>query len=117
MKGRPLNAEERRWMNDICNLDPVGCVVCWIFNGVTTPAAPHHIDGKTKMGVHLLTIPLCPKHHQEKDNQSPPRWISRHGDGRRAFEAAYGTEADLLEFIQKLVNRKREMLQGAVNAG
>lgn len=78
----------------------VGCIVCRLHLKTFTPAAIHHIDGKTKPGAHLLTIPLCARHHQHKSNTG--EWVSRHGDGRRAFEAAYGAERDLLESTKRL---------------
>lgn len=83
-------------------LRELGCIVCWSHDRFTPPAI-HHIDGQTKEGCHALTIPLCPKHHQEKDNHKPPRWISRHGDGRALFEATYGDELRLLERTNEMI--------------
>ncbi len=116
MKGRSPTVEEIQWMDDICNLGAVGCVVCWFCRGVSNPrVSPHHIDGRTKPGAHFLTIALCSKHHQEKDNQKPPRWISRHGDGKKAFEERYGTELEFLELTSVLVRAKRKALEGVVD--
>lgn len=84
-------------------LRDMGCIICNNVHGVYTEPAIHHIDGKTKAGCHDLTIPLCPKHHQYKDNEKPPRWISRHGDGRGAFEKEYGTEQELLEQVNRMI--------------
>jgi len=53
------------------------------------------MDGKTKPGAHFWVIPLCGKHHQEADIQKIKRWISRHGDGKAAFQKEYGTEVFL----------------------
>ena len=85
-------------------LRDLGCIVCLLENGLVTPPAIHHIDGQTKLGCHGLTIPLCPNHHQTKDNFSIPRWFSRHGDGRASFEIAYGTEQYLLDETNRLIN-------------
>jgi len=85
-------------------LRDLGCIVCLLEFGEFTPTAIHHIDGQTKEGCHKNTIGLCPNHHQIKDNFSEPRWISRHGDGRAAFEKAYGTEQELLEKVNELIN-------------
>ena len=74
----------------------LGCIVCLVYLDTYTPPAIHHIDGKTKPGCHDLTIPLCGNHHQYKDNSKIPRWISRHGDGRAAFEERYDAEEQLL---------------------
>lgn len=95
LKGRTPTKNEKQWMGDICEL---GCIVCWIHDGIFTPqCSPHHIDGKTKEGAHFKTIPLCSAHHQIADTHKPKRWISRHGDGKAAFEREYGAEEFLLE--------------------
>ncbi len=80
----------------------LGCIVCINEHGVYTPPAIHHIDGQTKEGCHQNTIPLCAKHHQIKSNDG--LWVSRHADGRNAFEAAYSTEQELLEQVNGLIN-------------
>lgn len=99
MKGRKPNSIEAKWMSECQDL---GCIVCLDHYGVKSPAAIHHIDGKTKEGAHLLSIPLCPRHHQHADT-NPKEWISRHGDGRRAFELEYGPEIELLERVKRLI--------------
>jgi len=83
-------------------LRDLGCIVCLHHFGEFTEAAIHHIDGQTKPGCHDLTIPLCPNHHQNKSNVQ--QWASRHGDGRKAFEGAYGTEQELLKFVNEAIN-------------
>ena len=83
----------------------LGCIVCLDYD-IYTPPAIHHIDGKTKEGCHNLTIPLCEKHHQHKDNESPQRWVSRHGDGKAAFVNSYGSEYALLAEVNRLINAK-----------
>jgi hypothetical protein len=82
-------------------LRDLGCCVCLNENELYTPAAIHHIDGQTKDGCHDLTIPLCAFHHQIKSNDG--KWVSRHGDGRAAFEEAYGTEQELLEQVNNAI--------------
>lgn len=84
-------------------LKDLGCIVCLIDLDLFTPCGIHHIDGQTKTGCHQKTLGLCGNHHQIPDNNKPKRWISRHGDGRAAFEAAYGTEQELLERTNGLV--------------
>lgn len=63
----------------------------------------------------MFVLPLCHKHHQEKDNQVPQRWVSRHGDGRAAFEAEYGDEADLLLACVELLFKRLHTLVAAKN--
>ncbi|WP_353411145.1 Ref family recombination enhancement nuclease [Pseudoteredinibacter isoporae] len=112
MKGRSPTVEEIQWIDDICNLETVRCVVCWFCDGVSNPrVSSYHIDGRIKPDTHLLTIALCSKHHQEKDNQKSPRWISRHGDGKKAVEERYGTELEFLELTSVLVRAKRNVLK------
>ena len=82
-------------------LREMGCIVCINEHGLNTPPAIHHIDGQTKPNCHQLTIPLCGRHHQIKSNDG--KWVSRHGDNRNAFEAAYGTEQELLEQVNGLI--------------
>lgn len=88
-------------------LRDLGCIVCLNTLEIHTPPAIHHIDGQTKPGCHELTLPLCPKHHQEKCSyllyHGDSQWVSRHGDGRADFEAAYGTEQELLEQVNELI--------------
>jgi hypothetical protein len=98
VKGRtPTKKEQLRFEK----LRELGCIVCLNTMNVCTPPAIHHIDGKTKEGSHDLTIPLCQSHHQYKSNSTI--WISRHGDGRAAFENAYGTEQELLEQVNGMI--------------
>ena len=89
MKGRNPTAAEKVWLSSICDS---GCIVCLEFLHIKTEASPHHIDGKTKKGAHFLTIPLCGRHHQIPGDG----YTSRHGDGKARFEAAYGSELELL---------------------
>ena len=84
-------------------LRDLGCIVCHNFNASGfTPAGIHHIDGQTKPGCHQLTLPLCSNHHQIPSNAK--QWISRHGDGRAAFENAYGSEQLMLDQVNRLIN-------------
>ena len=100
MKGRKPTAEESRYMSAIRQIN---CVVCRLYHDQwETPAAIHHVSGKTKPGAHFNVIPLCEKHHQHKDNCKHKRWVSRHGDGRAAFEAEYQTEEWLVRCSEKI---------------
>ncbi len=87
-KGAP-NKAEREWMDAIVRY---GCVACRMDGLGFRPAAVHHIlRGGRRLG-HLFTLPLCdPGHHQGRGRDFP----SRH-PWKAAFEAKYGTEAELL---------------------
>ena len=72
----------------------IGCIVC--FNqGIETPnVTPHHMEGRTAPGAHLMIIPLCGNHHQVGDCQKPPRWHAFHVN-KTQFELEYGTQYEL----------------------
>lgn len=80
----------------------LGCIVCLEFKCIFTPCGIHHLDGKTKEGCHKLTIGLCGNHHQIPSNSKI--WISRHGDGKAAFEKEYHSEQYLLDKTNELIN-------------
>jgi hypothetical protein len=82
-------------------LRDMGCIVCLNEHEVFTPTAIHHLDGQTKEGCHQLTIPLCEFHHQTKSNDG--KWFAFHGQ-KVHFEKAYGTEQELLEQVNGLIN-------------
>lgn len=79
----------------------LGCIACILSGSWRTPGVPHHLlSGGRRIG-HLSTICLCdPGHHQ---NAAIGSWkISRHPNKAR-FEAAYGTEEELLAKTRELV--------------
>ena len=96
MKGRKPTKEEAAWMDAMAAR---GCIICRKFLGVFSPAEIHHKEGRTKAEAHLWSMPLCPRHHRIKSNEG--EWVSRHGDGRIAFEKAYGKEKDLIEMARQ----------------
>ena len=99
MKGRAPNKDEKQFMDLICS---IGCIVCRN-QGIDTPhVTPHHIEGRVKPGAHYKVIPLCGNHHQVGDSQK--RWVSRHADGKAAFEKAYGKEIDLYHQCLEIIN-------------
>lgn len=114
LEARTPGAIELTWLRWISQLP---CVVCQHYHGVMdTPAEIHHTDGKTKRDCHLKTIPLCHRHHRHADSFNPPRWISRHGDGKGAFESRYATEDELLTLTRHEVEKLRENHVGESHA-
>jgi hypothetical protein len=94
---RPPTKEEARWMDAIT---AIGCIVCLLAGHPGTPGAVHHLLRAGRRIGHMHTICLCdPGHHQGGDQVQK---ISRHPNKAR-FEAAYGTEAELLEASLQLV--------------
>lgn len=83
-------------------LAEIGCIICKKFDGVFSPASIHHTEGRTGDG-NQKTIPLCWRHHQEGSNNE--MWVSRH-PFKFEFESRYGSEQDLLEEVNELINTK-----------
>lgn len=103
MKGRSPNAEEKRFIERICNL---GCIVCREHLDVEeVPCCPHHMEGKVKPGAHFKILPLCGRHHQTADTEKPPRWYTRHHN-KSEFEAAYGAELELYHRCLELLEEE-----------
>ena len=81
---------ERDHMGEVAAL---GCVVCRNLGFGASPAEVHHISNGTfgKKVSNFETIGLCPTHHRNGGHG-----VAVHA-GRKAFEANFGTERELLE--------------------
>ena len=99
MKGRNPTAEEKRHMDKVSQ---IGCIVCRLQGFYGVPSEIHHINGKTKEGCHFQVLPLCFEHHRMGSDREP---ISRHPYKKR-FIDAYGTEEQLLEKVQEILDDK-----------
>lgn len=89
---------EKKWMDAITQ---IGCIVCHNMGYPKTPGVIHHILKNGRRQSHKETICLCePGHHQSGNGVDK---ISRHPYKSR-FEAAYGTEQQLLEQTRRMVN-------------
>ena len=75
----------------------LGCCVCRRELGVYSPAAIHHIAGKTKPGAHFLVIGLCGAHHQ-----TGGYGVALHA-GRVEWERLHGTQAELLRYVHEQI--------------
>jgi hypothetical protein len=82
----------------------LGCIVCRNQGMPRVPCEIHHIVGKTKPNAHYMVLPLCFQHHRMGSDKEP---ISRHPYKKR-FEAAYGTEQELLDQINTLLGEWSE---------
>jgi len=98
LRGRTPNKKEIAHMSKVADL---GCIVCRN-NGFITPAEIHHTEGKTQKNAHLKVLPLCFYHHRMGGDKNP---ISRHPH-KKLFEEAYGTEKELLEQVDKLLEKE-----------
>ena len=111
LSGRNPTRDEASWL-DMVKQTP--CIACAQFHDEPNSVSEiHHIEGKTKALAHKKSFALCAFHHRIKDNQTPPRWVSRHGDGKRAFEERYMTEeAFLMEQTRQCKRIKSNQVGG-----
>jgi hypothetical protein len=95
LSGRTPTVDEGAYMQAVADL---GCIICRIYLHVYSPAEIHHVDGKTKLGCHFRILPLCARHHRITGKG----YVSR-ADGKKAFEAKYMPEEDLIVCVHKAV--------------
>ncbi len=80
-----------------------GCIACINEQlGISPPEIHHLVEGRKRLG-HKFTIGLCFLHHREGSDCD--QYVSRHPH-KAAFEARYGSEYDLLEQTNKLIEQK-----------
>ena len=97
-KKRPNKIERER----LATIGNMPCYACFQ-DGVETQSEVHHIRKNTGLSIrpdHKFTIPLCPKHHRFGK-------ISVHL-GKKAFVKRYGTEQEILEKVNREIERCRE---------
>lgn len=84
----------------IARVVAAGCIVCRNLGYRETPAEAHHIGNGTmgKRASNYDVIALCPAHHRYGGHG-----VAAHA-GRKAFEARYGTERELLEQTRREMN-------------
>jgi hypothetical protein len=97
IKGRNPTVNESKHMDNVSQL---GCIVCYKRGFRFVPAEIHHTQGKTKAESHFKVLPLCYEHHRGGKGEEP---ISRH-PWKRRFEKEYGTEEELLNLVEELLN-------------
>ena len=95
MKSHKATKDEQKWMDRITEL---GCCICLREFRVHTPPEIHHISGKTRVGSHFHTIPLCYRHHRGGGDND--HYTSRHPH-KFQFEKRYGTEQKLFEWTRE----------------
>ena len=97
-KKRPNKVERER----LKTISEMPCYACFI-DGKEVSSEVHHIRNHTGMGLrpsHFDTIPLCSGHHRTNK-------ISVHL-GKKEFERRYGTEQEILEKVNREIERCRE---------
>ena len=98
MKKKPNKLERQR----LKTIGEMPCYACFQ-DGRETNAEVHHIRTQTGLGLrpsHFATIPLCGFHHRYGK-------VSVHL-GKKAFVAKYGTEQEILEKVNREIERCRE---------
>ena len=97
-KQRPNKVERER----LRTIGEMPCYACFQ-DGRETNAEVHHIRTQTGLGLrpsHFATIPLCGFHHRYGK-------VSVHL-GKKAFVERYGTEQEILEKVNREIERCRE---------
>ena len=97
-KKRPNKVERER----LKTIGEMPCYACFQ-DGRETNAEVHHIRTQTGLGLrpsHFATIPLCGFHHRYGK-------VSVHL-GKKAFVERYGTEQEILEKVNREIERCRE---------
>ena len=97
-KKRPNKVERER----LKTISEMPCYACFI-DGKEVSSEVHHIRKHTGMGLrpsHFDTIPLCSGCHRTNK-------ISVHL-GKREFERRYGTEQEILEKVNREIERCQE---------
>ena len=97
-KKRPNKIERER----LATIGNMPCYACFQ-DGRETNAEVHHIRSQTGLGLrpsHFATIPLCGFHHRYGK-------VSVHL-GKKAFVAKYGTEQEILEKVNREIERCQE---------
>ena len=97
-KKRPNKVERER----LRTIGEMPCYACFQ-DGRETNAEVHHIRTQTGLGLrpsHFATIPLCSTHHRTGK-------LSVHL-GKKAFVERYGTEQEILEKVNREIERCRE---------
>lgn len=108
--GAPTAAQLSRWWL----IKERGCVACWLHSNVHRFPEIHHLTiggkhGQKRRG-HDFTIGLCAWHHRGVSPfGNPELGLAAFGPSlhhhARAFRAAFGTDAELLEFQNALIGQ------------
>lgn len=108
-----LGALTERHKRRLHFIKEIGCVACWLRFGAASPGGDgHHAEDEHGSPIgHRAMICLCPWHHVAKPPQGYTKHAaldhygpSRHGH-TRAFTATFGTDLELLEAQNALLER------------
>ena len=109
--GKPTKAQQARFDA----LREIGCICCLNYAGVRRNAEVHHIVDKgyrKHSGGHDATLPLCPWHHRgymedgEHSAVATSVWGPSLALNKREFIRVFGTERQLLETVNAMIERR-----------
>lgn len=92
----PTRAEKLYWSR---LAEEVGCIACRLGGVANHYVSIHHCNGRTKPSCHMEVLPLCYEHHQ-----SGLAYIPSIHPWKRKFEAAFGTQEELMQKCRELLN-------------
>lgn len=104
---KPTKAEAAR----MARLKEGMCVACTIAGHIHCGSVEvHHLLSGNKRRGHLFTIPLCSWHHRGESNLLGWKFLTNAAGpslalGSKAFHIAFGTDDELLERTNKLLER------------
>jgi len=101
MKGKTPTAAEKRFHDRMASL---GCIVCYLDGRYMEEVSIHHMEGRTRSGVHMKVLPLCAGHHQ--DGTGIAGLIAVH-PWKARFEKKYGRQEELLELCKELLAKRQ----------
>lgn len=92
-----MNKAEKAHISKVLQL---GCMACRVMGIYTPDCEVHHIGNGTmsKRASNYEIIPLCPAHHR-----TGGYGVAVHA-GRKAWEANYGTERELLDQVLEMIS-------------
>jgi len=102
MKTKSKTKSEKEHLSKVVEL---GCIACRVIGYADTPAEIHHCrtgQGLSQRADHFHVLPLCPHHHR-----TGPYGEALHA-GRQKWEHKFGTEIDLLEIVNQMVDEEIE---------
>ena len=112
-----MTKSEREYLNRLAAL---GCIICRNEGLYGVAAEIHHIRDGQGMGQrasHYETVPLCASHYETvplcaRHHRTGGYGVAFHA-GKKAWEAKYGTERDLMAQAQALLAKERARTVGA----
>lgn len=107
MQSKPKPAHTKEEDLHLTKKTALGCICCRLDGRGWVAAGIHHIregEGMGQRASHFDTLPLCEPHHQGELSPRHPERLAFHKD-QTAWRAKYGSEADLVDQLNALIER------------